>query len=51
MQISNDVRLAILKYLRAYQTEKEFLSYSEKELRELDSLISIFENGVDPLVR
>ena len=49
MQISDEVRLAILNYLCAYQEEEKCSDYySTNELRELDSLISILETKVDP---
>ena len=49
MQISDEVRLAILNYLYDYQEEEKCSDYySVNELRELDSLISILETKVDP---
>ncbi len=52
MQISDEVRLAILNYLKAYLVEEEGSDYcSSHDCRELDSLISILEDKVDPTVK
>lgn len=49
MKISNRVREAVLNYLLAYEIEEKNSDYySDVELRELDSLIGIFESGIDP---
>lgn len=52
MWISDDVRRAILDYLGLYLSEEENSDYRDSHAcRELDSLISILENKVDPTMK